>query len=147
MPYILEPMTRYKEAVLDDVCQEWNQLMRGGQLLKNVLRNSPQRQDILFNKLVRSVVVKRSILHWKMARHAAATGLSRNYPYTPNTGFFLPYHLVTPAVEKKGAWMELICFRLLPWEELAFYWNSDKNLWGKSWKIHKVRGIWHVDTR
>ncbi len=139
-------MTDYKQAVLEDVCAEWNQLMVAGQRLKNVLRTNPQRKDILFNKLVRSVVVKRNILHWKMARHAGATGLSRNYPYTPRTGFFLPYHMVTPA--RDGATgQELICFRLLPWEELAFYWNSDMNLWGKSWKIHRIKGVWHVSSR
>ena len=134
---------------MNDVCREWNQLMVAGQRLKGVLRNSPQRQDILFNKLVRSVVVKRSYVHWKIARHAAATGLSRNYPYTPKTGFFLPYHLVHMGFNGIPSTIanELIVFRLLPWEELAFYWNSDKNLWGKSWKIHKVKGVWHVDTR
>ena len=146
MSYILEPMTDYKQSVLENACREWNWLMVAGQRLKPTLRSNHQRKDILFNKLVRSVIIKRKFLHWKMARHAAATGLSRNYPYTPTTGFFMPYHLITPGRDNSGGSQELICLRLQPWEELAFYWNSDDG-WGKSWKVHKVKGVWHISYR
>ena len=147
MPYPLLPMTPEKSDLLDKACREWNQLMLGGQKLKPTLARSPQRKDILFNKLVRLVIIRRKILHWKMARHAGATGLSKNYPYTPNTGFFIPYYLVTRGETVfRMATHNLIVLRLFPWQELAFWWNSD-NGWGKSWKIHRVKGEWHIDFR
>lgn len=149
MSYLLLPMTPEKSDLLDKACREWNQLMVAGQRMKPILSRNIQRKDILYNKLVRSVVTRRHVLHWKMARHAGATGLSRSYPYTPNTGFFMPFHLVTRSFAIRTMMpsiRDLIVLRLFPWEELAFYWNSDDG-WGKSWKVHRLKGKWHIDYR